>query len=133
MTRQTIQHVKFVIILAEHANCNEFNLFNKIEHLSIESDEHSISIFEISLLLTFVNKFIKFWEGKNVKVFIIEQSDDNRKFNRGQLLNLGFLLAEKENFDNYIFHDVDLIPSEELLPYYFYNLESPISLIGGQF
>ena len=75
-----------------------------------------------------LNKFIKFWEGKNVKVFIIEQSDDNRKFNRGQLLNLGFLLAEKENFDNYIFHDVDLIPSEELLPYYFYKSDYPLHL-----
>ena len=67
-------------------------------------------------------------QNKNVKVFIIEQSDDNRKFNRGQLLNLGFLLAEKENFDNYIFHDVDLIPSEDLLPYYFYKSDYPLHL-----
>ena len=75
-----------------------------------------------------LNKFIKFWENKNVKVFIIEQSDDDRKFNRGQLLNLGFLLAEKEDFDNYIFHDVDLLPSDDLIPYYFYKSDYPLHL-----
>jgi hypothetical protein len=56
--------------------------------------------------------------GTPFKVFIIEQSDDGRKFNRGKLLNIGFKLAEAEQCTTFIFHDVDLIPSQELLEWY---------------
>lgn len=52
------------------------------------------------------------------KLFIIEQSNDNRKFNRGKLLNVGYAIAEVEDYTCFIFHDVDLIPSLELLPFY---------------
>jgi len=51
-------------------------------------------------------------------IYIIEQSSDQRKFNRGKLLNIGFDLARKDGCDIFIFHDVDLLPSAELLPYY---------------
>ena len=62
----------------------------------------------------------------NYKIFIIEQSKDNRKFNRGQLLNLGYKISENYGYDNLAFHDVDLIPSDDLLPYYFYRSKNPI-------
>ena len=55
-------------------------------------------------------------------IYIIEQSDDNRKFNRGKLLNIGFDIARKNkcrggkvaNYDIFIFHDVDLLPGDDL-------------------
>lgn len=57
--------------------------------------------------------------GKNdFHIYIIEQSDDNRKFNRGKLLNIGFAQAQQEGCEIFIFHDVDLIPSSDLLPAY---------------
>ena len=52
------------------------------------------------------------------EIFVIEQSEDGHKFNRGQLLNIGFDIASKEDYNNFIFHDVDLLPSEELKKYY---------------
>lgn len=52
------------------------------------------------------------------KIFIIEQSNDNRKFNRGKLLNIGYDIAKKNNCNVFIFHDVDLLPSQSLLPSY---------------
>ena len=52
------------------------------------------------------------------KIFIIEQSDDGRKFNRGKLLNVGYDLARQEGFDTFIFHDVDLLPSLNLVQAY---------------
>lgn len=56
-------------------------------------------------------------------IYIIEQSDDSRKFNRGKLLNIGFQLAAAAGpYDTYVFHDVDLLPSPELVPAY---LEPP--------
>ena len=61
--------------------------------------------------------------GYDYKIFVIEQSNDGRKFNRGQLLNIGFKLAEAEGYTNFIFHDVDLIPIEGLKKYYTTNPE----------
>ena len=51
-------------------------------------------------------------------VYIIEQSNDKRKFNRGKLLNIGFSIALREGCNTFIFHDVDLLPSEDLKKYY---------------
>jgi N-terminal region of glycosyl transferase group 7/WW domain/N-terminal domain of galactosyltransferase len=53
-------------------------------------------------------------------IYIIEQSDDGRKFNRGKLLNIGFDLARKSqrHHDVFIFHDVDLLPDDDLQVWY---------------
>lgn len=76
-------------------------------------------------------------------IYIIEQSNDGRKFNRGKLLNIGFDIARKNkcrqknttngrigsndgsdevviDHDVFIFHDVDLLPTNEeaMAPYY---------------
>jgi hypothetical protein len=49
-------------------------------------------------------------------IYIIDQSNDERKFNRGKLLNIGFDYAKKHNkkHDVFIFHDVDLLPQDDL-------------------
>lgn len=52
------------------------------------------------------------------KIFIIEQTADGQKFNRGKLLNAGFDIAKKAGFESFIFHDVDLLPSPELAEFY---------------
>lgn len=41
-------------------------------------------------------------------IFVIEQAND-RLFNKGKLLNAGFLLT-KDNYDYFCFHDVDMLP-----------------------
>lgn len=65
-------------------------------------------------------------------IYIVEQTDDGRKFNRGKLLNIGFDLARKgtcrsnsgaggqgrKPHDVFIFHDVDLLPNDALGPEY---------------
>ena len=43
------------------------------------------------------------------QIFIIEQSDD-KPFNRGKLLNIGFKYAVRKRCDYVVFHDVDKIP-----------------------
>jgi hypothetical protein len=69
-----------------------------------------------------LNKFVDYMKsylaGYNYKIYVIEQSNDKRKFNRGQLLNIGFEIAVNDGVDNFIFHDVDLLPSPELKEYY---------------
>ncbi|UIZ21452.1 hypothetical protein KXD40_000155 [Peronospora effusa] len=50
-------------------------------------------------------------------IFILEQSLDGRKFNRGKLLNAGFDMSCND-YDVYIFHDVDLLPEDDLSEFY---------------
>lgn len=68
---------------------------------------------QLDLFITSITKFMKPNKSNCVpyKVYVIEQSNDNRKFNRGKLLNIGFKIACKEGCRAFIFHDVDLIPS----------------------
>ncbi|KAI9999085.1 hypothetical protein PInf_003767 [Phytophthora infestans] len=64
----------------------------------------------------FMTEFLKrHCAGKSASfhIFIIEQSLDGRKFNRGKLLNAGFDMA-RNDYDVYIFHDVDLLPGDDL-------------------
>ncbi len=62
------------------------------------------------------------------KIFIIEQSNDGKKFNRGKLLNTGYEIAQAEGYTTFIYHDVDLLPSIELLPWYTAIPEQPIHI-----
>jgi hypothetical protein len=63
------------------------------------------------------------------KIFIMEQTQDGKKFNRGKLLNIGFKEALKEGYDRFVLHDVDLLPSPDLLSYYVSEpLTQPIHL-----
>ena len=54
------------------------------------------------------------WDAK-FDITVIEQSPEH-SFNRGALLNIGFKLDE--TYDAYIFHDVDLIPEDIMIPVY---------------
>ena len=87
-------------------------------------------------LKKFEQRMIEFL-GQNKKIsyfhiYIIEQSDDNRKFNRGKLLNIGYKIAEEEhNYDSYIFHDVDLLPHGKISKYYSMKPSSPIHIASG--
>ena len=76
-------------------------------------------------LKAFVEHFSKgVW--KDMPVYFIEQSDDNRLFNRGALLNIGAHLAKKHS--HLILHDIDLLPDESLLPYYTMIPDYPIHI-----
>jgi hypothetical protein len=78
-------------------------------------------------------------------IYIVEQSDDGRKFNRGKLLNIGFDCARKNKHrtqsssttsttptfpkhDVFIFHDVDLLPSDDLGSWYAQFPQVPIHI-----
>ena len=77
----------------------------------------------IKYMPTYLNKLGKKFE---YKIIIIEQAN-HKKFNRGRLLNIGFLLS-KHKFNYFIFHDIDLIPNIDLLHYYGCYPSKPIHL-----
>lgn len=45
-------------------------------------------------------------------IVIVVDQIDKKQFNRGKLLNIGFLEAQKHKCDYVIFHDVDMLPVE---------------------
>jgi hypothetical protein len=47
--------------------------------------------------------------GIDFELIVIEQ-DDGKAFNRGKLLNVGFIYAKKSKCDYVVFHDVDMVP-----------------------
>lgn len=61
-------------------------------------------------------------------IYIIEQSDDGRKFNRGKLLNIGYVIARDEGYSSFVFHDVDLLPQPVLKDWYAKYPERPIHI-----
>lgn len=72
---------------------------------------------QLDLFIPAISKFLLLAEIP-FKIFIIEQSNDGRKFNRGKLLNVGYALAVNQGYTIHVFHDVDLIPSNDLIQHY---------------
>jgi len=77
-----------------------------------------------------LKQFIEYYHNffDNLTIYIIEQSEDNKKFNRGVLLNIGYLIAKPNNHDMYVFHDVDLISPKELVKVYRMISDTPIHI-----
>ncbi len=70
-------------------------------------------------------------KGVDYNIFIIEQRD-NKPFNRGKLLNVGF----KEtcgNYDYYCFHDVDMLPANNDCDYSYTDGACRLSHFVSQF
>ena len=83
-------------------------------------------------MVQFLGKLQQQGQVRDYHVYIVEQSDDGRKFNRGKLLNIGFDLARKTRAKNrqsphdvFIFHDVDLLPQADLQSAYAHFPKSP--------
>lgn len=74
----------------------------------------------VNQLKAFYRHFRKFLKGHSYHIYVIEQDCAKKQmFNRGQLLNYGFTLVPRSQRDSiFIFHDVDLLPSDELKKYY---------------
>jgi hypothetical protein len=83
----------------------------------------------------FLSKQVAAGTVKDFHIYIVEQSDDGRKFNRGKLLNIGFDYAKRSRAHNkvithdvFIFHDVDLLPNDDLATWYSRFPKTPIHI-----
>lgn len=72
---------------------------------------------------TFFKNYLK---GYDYKIFLIEQSEDHLKFNRGILLNIGYKYALEEGYNTFIYHDIDLLPPDSLKDMYTMKNEDDI-------
>lgn len=81
-------------------------------------------------LLDYLHPFLQ-RQQLDYSIYVIHQSD-NAKFNRAKLLNVGYLEALKEeNWDCFIFHDVDLLPENDL-NIYMCDHKRPKHLVVGR-
>lgn len=74
-------------------------------------------------LFKFVPYFVAFLGGArphcDFTIVVATQTDDGRKFNRGRLMNAAFNDVVRDGaYDSVVFHDVDILPSEDLMPFY---------------
>jgi len=60
-------------------------------------------------LKRFVSHMEDYLKDVEYEIFIVEQSDD-KPFNRGKLLNVGYTIACENGCDYFVFHDVDMLP-----------------------
>jgi len=64
---------------------------------------------QLRKFLTYIKKYLTKFPWIEYKIFVVTQ-DDIKKFNRGKLLNIGFLEAEHRGYLYTVFHDVDMLP-----------------------
>ena len=62
-------------------------------------------------LKRFIKHMDEYLTDLDYQIFIIEQSDD-KPFNRGKLLNVGYKFACDNGCDYFVFHDVDMLPED---------------------
>lgn len=82
-------------------------------------------------LARFMDHMHAFLKGVHGQIVVVEQMG-NGPFNRGALLNVGFKVCRPSEYDMVMFHDIDLLPSEELSAYYRYAGQTVVH-IGGAF
>lgn len=64
-------------------------------------------------LLEFKSHLKNYLDDKDIKYeLIIVEQDGGKAFNRGKLLNIGFLYAKKLRCNYVVFHDIDMLPVE---------------------
>ena len=79
-------------------------------------------------LAMFIEYYHNYLPSNICDIYIIEQSDDGKKFNRGALLNIGYKISKKNSYDMYIFHDVDLVSPPEIKKVSSYISDIPIHI-----
>lgn len=62
-------------------------------------------------LEVFKNSIQDYIKDIEYELIVVDQQDEN-DFNRGKLLNIGFLHAKQKNCDYVVFHDIDMLPDE---------------------
>ncbi|KAI9562653.1 hypothetical protein GHT06_010107 [Daphnia sinensis] len=67
---------------------------------------------QLTVFLRYMHPFLQ-RQQRHYTIFVVEQTGD-LAFNRGMLLNIGFLEAKRrEGFQCFIFHDVDILPEDD--------------------
>lgn len=129
-------HYHFNLNLKNLSNISKIST-NSLPKIKLEKEINSAVLVpfnkncwsELSIFIPFLNKFLNQNNNTNTNVkyqiYIINQIDNNR-FNRGALLNIGYLLTRNIS-DFLILHDVDLLPLNPNLLKFYAQISTSIS------
>jgi hypothetical protein len=107
------------------ANLSRFDVGN----LNVYKSNKTFSLKKLAIIVPFRDAFVeleefaqhmsKFLNAQEIPfhIFIVQQTD-NLRFNRGALINAGYLYI-KDHFDYMAHHDVDYVPLNPKVPYGF--------------
>jgi hypothetical protein len=135
--------VKYLVETNEKITMNDIEKaldnITTYDHFKYESKSKNISnrialivpyknrYYNLKLFLRYIIRFLVKKSNLEFKIFLIEPAFNNQTFNRGLLLNIGFLesinyfksLNRNDNImpNCFIFHDVDMLPENELNDY----------------
>jgi len=76
-------------------------------------------------LSQFLESMSLYLKGIEHSIIIVDQ-DDDKDFNRGKLLNIGFIEAKAQECDYVVFHDIDMLPIDADYSY----VNTPTHLVG---
>lgn len=85
------------------------------------NDELNVRKDQLNKIIPHLENQFKKINFNDYQIFVIEQSNDNRNFNRGSLLNIGFIESMKYSKDysntihHIITHDIDLLPDDDMI------------------
>ncbi len=102
----------------------------RIHFETLPTSSSTLNQSKVAILIPYRNReehlqqLRKHFQNSSFDFYVVEQKD-TQKFNRGILLNIAYDLAKKNGpYDFYIFHDVDSLPDQDLLPLYSYQGDS---------
>jgi len=109
---EAIPHIS--ISSPEITNLTDYKLGIIIPYYSQNKDYKNVR----QDLLQHLLNYFRTVKGLKFKIIIVEQIKANSKFNKGQLINLGLLIAKKHNCTHIVINNLSFISSPTLMPYY---------------
>ena len=119
-------------------NLGKYISENKDAKISIPKSRHYLCVVvpyrdrwaQLSVFVPYLSEFLSNQLTRH-SIYIINQADRYR-FNRGALINVGFLYGHPD-CDYFALHDIDLLPNSPLIEYIYPNSSGPIHLTAPKY
>ena len=85
------------------------------------------SKFVLTRFLDYMKKFMDKTQ-LEYEIFVIHQTTKSGEYNLGKLYNSGYEIAENAGCGKFIFHDINLLPADNMIPYYKLDIKEPLQL-----
>ena len=123
----TTKTVSFIKPLQQRAKFKDYDVGNLVKvSAKIKFNKKKLAVIvpfrdAFDELDTFAPHMAKYFNNQMIPfhIFIINQKD-NLRFNRGALVNIGYLYTSKK-FQYFVQHDVDYLPLNPKIPYHYQN------------
>lgn len=82
------------------------------------------------VLTRFIDYMKRFMDKTQLEyeIFVIHQTTKSGEYNLGKLYNSGYEIAENAGCSKFIFHNINLLPAENMIPYYKLDIKEPLQL-----